>query len=204
VTPLPRALFESRLPGLARPLTRSEGESIHNYLILLDKWQRTHRLVGSVNPAWLIENVVLDSLCFLEALPTATARVADLGSGAGLPGIPIAIVRPELTMTLIEPRQRRVSFLSTVIRELGLAHAEVVPSRVQALGPDYTGRFDAVVMRCAGEVGSLRKSALSLVRRGGAVIVSAHSAGPPPPGGERIVVRTFSGTPRAFDRFSKP
>lgn len=204
MTPLPQALFESRLPGLARPLTRSEGARVHKYLVLLVKWQRSHRLVGSAKPAWLIENVLLDSLCFLDALPTAAVRVADLGSGAGLPGIPIAIVRPELTMTLIEPRQRRASFLSTVIRELGLAHARVVPTRVQALGPEYAGRFDAVVMRCAGEVWGLLDNALGLVRRGGAVIASAHSAGPPPPGGERIVVRTLSGTPRALHRFSKP
>jgi 16S rRNA (guanine527-N7)-methyltransferase len=204
VTPLPQALFESRLPGLDRPLTQSEGATIHKYLNILTKWQKTHRLVGSVKPAWLIENVVLDSLCFLEGLPAGTARVADLGSGAGLPGIPMAIVRADLAMTLIEPRERRASFLSTVIRELGLARAEIVPARVEAMGRAYAGRFDSVVMRCAGDIGGLIENALGLVRIGGAVIVAAHSEDPVPPRGERILVRTLSGAPRALHRFTKP
>jgi 16S rRNA (guanine527-N7)-methyltransferase len=172
-------------------------------LNLLIKWQRVQRLLGSVDPAWVVENVFLDSLCFFGALPHGITSVADVGSGAGVPGIPMAIVRPDISFSLIEARERRASFLSTVVRELELVHVEVVSARVETLANQYVGGFDAVVMRCAGEIGAVLDSALRLVRCGGVVIVSA----PPAPEGllaaEAIAVRSFSGSPRTFYRFTK-
>ena len=118
MTTLPEALFTTPLPGLGRPLTRPEGEAVYNYLELLIKWQKAHRLVGSTDVAWMIENIIIDSFAFLEHLPSEARMVADVGSGAGVPGVPIAIVRPDLDMSLVEVRRHRVSFLSTAIREL--------------------------------------------------------------------------------------
>jgi 16S rRNA (guanine527-N7)-methyltransferase len=203
VIPLPPPLFEARLPGLGRPLTDREGEQLVKYLKLLVKWQKTHRLLGSVDPAWVVENVFLDSLCFLGALPHGIASIADVGSGAGVPGIPMAIVRPDISFSLIEARERRASFLSTVVRELALAHVEVVPARVETLEHRCVGGFDAVVMRCAGEISAVLGSALRLVRGGGVVIVSAPPGPQDLPGAEAIAVRSFSGSPRTFHRFTK-
>lgn len=200
---LPPTLFTARLPGIARPLTTSEGDTLSKYLELLIKWQKTHRLVGSVEPAWIIENVFIHSLCFLEALPPEVKQLADLGSGAGLPGIPMAIVKPELRITLIEARQRRVSFLSTAIRELGLRHVDVLGERAEHLGPAYHGRFDAVVMRCAGETSGILELASRLVRDAGTVVVSAHPSAPLHALAEEIVVRAPSGVLRTFHRYTK-
>ena len=185
---LPPTLFRSPIPGLGRPLTASEGDSVVKYLNLLCKWQSSQRLVGSVDPRWLIENVVMHSLAFLGAIPASTKGLADVGSGAGLPGIPIGIARPEISVTLIEARQRRASFLSTVVRELELAHVAVIPWRAESLGPEYAGRFDAVVMRCAGEITSVLSQAKRLVRKGGVVVVSARRSASPPRSGERVWV----------------
>ena len=81
--PLPRSLLGSVLPGLGRRLSESEAGLFGNYLDLLIKWQRTTRLVGSVEPSWVAENVFVHSFCFLEGFTEGTRRVADLGSEIG-------------------------------------------------------------------------------------------------------------------------
>ena len=159
---------------LERALSSQESDAFVRYLDLLTTWQRVHRLVGSIEPQWLIENVILDSLLFLRLLPTDVHSIADLGSGAGMPGIPLKIVRPEMKVTLIESRERRASFLSTVVRELGLRECRVVARRAEDIPREDRGH-DAVVMRCAGDLTELVPVAADLVRSGGRVV----AAGPP-------------------------
>jgi 16S rRNA (guanine527-N7)-methyltransferase len=160
---------------LGRALTESETGRFSKYLELLLKWQKTARLVGRANPGWIVENLFLDSLLFLRALPRSFTSLLDLGAGAGLPGIPIAIVRPETALVLIEARQRRASFLSTTIRELGLSGVEVINARAEDVVDRFSNRFDAVVMRCAGQAEVLIPLATKFVHQTGCVVVS----GPP-------------------------
>jgi len=159
---------------LGRRLTAGETDAIFRYLALLAKWQRSQRLVGSTDPRWLVQNIVLDSLLFLQLLPPSPASIADLGSGAGVPGIPIKILRPDVSVVLIESRERRASFLAAVVRELGLQQCRVVASRAEDVGSSDR-HHDAVVMRCAGELAGLVPVAAGLARPGGRVIAS----GPP-------------------------
>ena len=166
------------LPGLNRALTGREAEELNKYLDLLTKWQRSHRLVGSTRRAWLIENVVMDSLRFLDLVPRDAERLVDIGSGAGIPGIPIAVVRPSVEIVMVEAMRRRVSFLATVIRELTLANASVVESRVERLGSEHERKFDIAVMRCAGTSEELVPQAKRLVRPGGVVVASASPGQP--------------------------
>ena len=160
---------------LGRALTGSELESFDKYLKLLQKWQKSQRLVGSSEPGWIVEKLFLDSLLFLRVLPRQFNSLVDVGSGAGLPGIPLKIVRPGTRTTLIESRARRASFLSAVIRELGLRDVEVVASRVEEYAAARPAAFDVVVMRCAGEFAELASSATRLAIPGGTVVAS----GPP-------------------------
>jgi len=176
MTPL-GALAAGGAAILGRPLTGLELESFGKYLKLLQKWSRSQRLIGSTDAAWIVENLFLDSLLFLRVLPTDLRTVADVGSGAGLPGIPIKIVRPDVRMTLIESRAKRTSFLAAAVRELGLQTTEVVTSRVEEVARGRAGEFDAVVMRCAGEFSSLARATARLVRPGGVLAAS----GPPQP-----------------------
>jgi len=160
MTAFSTGLVGVRLPGVGRELTALEADNIDKYLNLLTKWQGSHRLVGSVEPGWLLQNVVVDSLAFLEAVPP----------GAGLPGVPIAIMRRDLELVLIEPRRRRASFLSATIRELDLTHVSLIESRVEELRVPAT--FDAAMMRCAGDVVGLIPVVFPLLRSGGALIAS--------------------------------
>ena len=183
-----RVLSEGARQILGRPLSPTEEDLFDRYLKLLIKWSSAHRLVGWTEPRWIVENIFLDSLLFLKVLPESVRSLMDLGSGAGVPGVPIKIVRPHLEMTLLEARERRVSFLSTVVRELGLPGLTVVRGRAESMAPEYRGAFDAVVMRCAGDPERLLSLAARLVKAGGNVVAS----GPPQPGalarGEWIVV----------------
>jgi len=176
MTPL-GALAAGGAAILGRPLTGLELESFEKYLKLLQKWSRSQRLIGSTDAAWIVENLFLDSLLFLRVLPTDLRAVADVGSGAGLPGIPIKIVHPDVRMTLIESRAKRTSFLAAAVRELGLQTTEVVTSRVEEVARGRAGEFDAVVMRCAGEFSGLARATARLVRPGGVLAAS----GPPEP-----------------------
>lgn len=165
--------LKGSLPGLGRQLTDREAVTVDKYLILLVKWQGAQRLVGSTDREWLVQNVVLDSFSFLPLIPQTTAALVDIGSGAGIPGIPIAVVRPQLSVVLVEPKRKRASFLSTAARELGLANVRVVERRVEQLGPAYDRRFDIAVMRCAGATSHLLAHAKRLVAPPGAVLVAA-------------------------------
>jgi 16S rRNA (guanine527-N7)-methyltransferase len=173
---------------LGRALTPHELDLFSRYLDLLVKWQRSHRLIGSSDEMWIVEHLFLDSLLFFRLLPLSVRTLVDLGSGAGMPGVPIKIVRGDVEVTLVESRRRRASFLSAVVRELGLAQTRVVADRVESQLPDLEGRFDAAVMRCAGDVGGLMPLAARLLAPRGVVIAS----GPPEPRsltlGEWVVV----------------
>ena len=163
---------------LGRALTESETELFSKYLKLLLKWQKTARLVGRASPDWIVENLFLDSLLFLRALPGSFTSLLDLGAGAGLPGIPIKIVRPATALVLIEARHRRASFLSTAVRELGLSSVEVVNARAEDVVDRFSNRFDAVVMRCAGKVEALIPLAIRFAHHAGFVVVSGPPARP--------------------------
>ena len=162
---------------LGRPLHDIELGSFDKYLKLLQKWQRSQRLVGSSDAGWIVEKLFLDSLLFLRVLPRRLASLVDVGSGAGLPGIPLKIVMPGLRVALIESRARRASFLSAAVRELELAGTDVVTARVEDYAREHPLAFDVVVMRCAGDFSGLARASSRLVHTGGLVVAS----GPPHP-----------------------
>ena len=164
---------------LGRPLTIDQVDKFFKYLELLVKWQKVQRLVGSSDPASILDDLLLDSLLFVPILPSNVGRVMDLGSGAGLPGIPLGIVLPSTQVTLVESRQKRASFLSTAIRELGLRTARVVSSRAEDLPSEFDRSFEAVVMRCAGRLETMMPLAARFVAPGGAVIASGPPAAEP-------------------------
>ena len=188
---------------LGRDLTSAEQTAFETYIGLLAAWQRVYRLVGSADPGWVVDELILDSLLFGPFLPSTATRVLDLGSGAGIPGIPLKIVSPALRFTLLDARRRRASFLATVVRELGLSDTEVIPHRSEealARRPELRAGFDAVVTRCAGGLASVARSATPFLAPGGRLIGS----GPPEPGlihgpGQWVTVRhPFKERPRTL------
>jgi 16S rRNA (guanine527-N7)-methyltransferase len=169
-----KRLCEGAAKILERPLASQEVDSIWNYLDLLESWNRIHRLVGSSDRDWMVDNLILDSLLFLRVVPESARTLLDVGSGAGIPGIPIKIIRPRLSMAMVESRRKRVSFLSTAVRTLGLRETKVLHGRAESLVSERL-LFDAVVARCADELEWVLRLGSNLVSPGGVVVV----AGPP-------------------------
>jgi 16S rRNA (guanine527-N7)-methyltransferase len=161
--------------ALGRAPTLDESDRFYKYLNILIKWQKSQRLIGSVEPTWIVDNVIVDSLLFRRAIPIGIARLGDVGSGAGIPGIPLSIVMPDVDVTLIEARQKRGSFLSAAIRELALSNCRLLNERLENVRQELTGRFDAVVMRCAGNPAELVPQLSAVLAPGGVVVAS----GPP-------------------------
>jgi 16S rRNA (guanine527-N7)-methyltransferase len=193
------ALASSGASILGRPLLAAELQAFDNYLKLLQKWQKTQRLVGSSDARWIVDNVFLDSLLFLKVLPEGVRSLADVGSGAGLPGIPLKIVRPQWRLALIESRAKRASFLSAAVRELGLQDIRVVTARVEDYAVDNPGAFDAVVMRCAGDFRAIAEASARLVSSGGVVVASGPPAPKPLEIGKWVSVRGLArGSNRRF------
>ena len=184
-------------------MTDREADQFYKYLELLAEWQRVHRLVGSIDPLWIAENLFLDSLLFLKALSRDVHDLLDVGAGAGFPGIPLKIMAPELRVTLVEARSRRASFLSTAVRELRLSEVTVVNARAEDLVDSTEFRFDAVVTRCAGSVNAVLPLALKFLKAGGIAVASGPPAETKLPLGEWLEVATRRG-PRRFAVYRKP
>ncbi len=161
---------------------------------------------GSTDPEWIVDNLFLDSLLFLRVLPAEIGSLVDIGSGAGVPGIPIRIVKPGLrTVVLIESRRRRVSFLSTVVRELNLQGTIVIANRIVEVPDQWQGALDAAVARCAGPAETVVALGAGFVKSTGIVVISGSPDAGKTGGGRRVVVSGLSeGHSRQFHVFEPP
>ncbi|HIW91457.1 MAG TPA: 16S rRNA (guanine(527)-N(7))-methyltransferase RsmG [Candidatus Corynebacterium avicola] len=126
-------------------------------------------LIGPREVPRLWDRHILNSAVLGEVIDEGS-RVVDVGSGAGLPGIPLAIARPDLTVQLVEPLLRRVTFLNEVVEDLGLSNVEVYRGRAEEKEIVSTvGGADVVTSRAVAPVGRLINWSLPLARKGGAV-----------------------------------
>lgn len=141
---LPAALRDELESGLrALDLAPSLSEPLLAYLALLDRWNRTYNLTAIRDPGEMVAKHLLDSLAMHPFATTGT--LADLGTGPGLPGIPLAIAHPTLEVTLVESNGKKARFLREAVRTLQLSNARVAESRIEAL--DLPAAFDAITAR---------------------------------------------------------
>jgi 16S rRNA (guanine527-N7)-methyltransferase len=123
-------------------------------------------LIGPHEVPILWDRHLLNCAVVAELIDVGTGTVVDLGSGAGLPGIVLALIRPDLSITLLEPMERRCRFLADCITELGLTNADVLRGRAE----DTVMRADVVTARAVAPLGRLAELAMGLVRPGGMVL----------------------------------
>jgi 16S rRNA (guanine527-N7)-methyltransferase len=173
----------------ARPTTPADRRRFQRYLDLLLRWNRTHRMTASTVAA-VVRDLFIDSLLFLPLLPPRPLAVVDIGAGPGIPGVPLRLADPQIRLTLVESRRKRVSFLRAVQRELDLDDVVVLEGRAEELvqrTPDLSGAFDIVVARAVGPADTLLPVALKYLKVGGLFVASAPPA--PAPRGRLEVVR---------------
>jgi len=145
-------------PALSAPLLA--------YLALLARWNATYNLTAIRDPREMVAKHLLDSLAMHAHVADGT--LADLGTGPGLPGIPLAIAKPGLRVTLVESNGKKARFLRAAVRELGLANAEVAESRIEAL--DRPGAFDAITARALATLPQILALGGHLLKPGGRLL----------------------------------
>jgi len=132
--------FREGLAGLGLSLAPAQIAQLDIYFQELKKWNRRFNLVGQADDRQLLETHFLDSLTLLPLLDSCPEPgLVDVGSGAGFPGLVLKIARPDLLVTLVEPRQKRTAFLRQVIRALGLQGVTVRESRLEKAAPEFAG-----------------------------------------------------------------
>jgi 16S rRNA (guanine527-N7)-methyltransferase len=132
----------------------------------LQKWNRVYNLTSVRDPQAMVSSHLLDSLAVARHLPSG--RVLDVGTGGGLPGIPLAIVRPETRFTLIDTIQKKTAFLLQAAVQLALPNVEVVCDRIESWAPPQT--FDVIISRAFAEMREFVRVARHVLAPGGVML----------------------------------
>ena len=161
-----RAALERGLGELRLALPARACDQLIAYVALLAKWNRSYNLTAIREPHAMVSHHLLDSLAVLPHLPLgATGRLADAGTGAGLPGIPLALARPQWHVALIESNQKKAAFLRQATIELGMKNVEVHEGRVEAWRP--AALFSVVISRAFAELADFIAACRHLLEAGG-------------------------------------
>ncbi|MBN2092534.1 16S rRNA (guanine(527)-N(7))-methyltransferase RsmG [candidate division KSB1 bacterium] len=148
--------LKSQLQQVNVCLSSEQLTLMNQYLNLLVAWNERTNLVSRNDAQYLVERHLLESIAVATVSDfMMNSIVMDLGSGAGFPGIPLKILRPDLEITLIDSKRMKFLFLKEVIRQLNLNKAEVLCARVESLNASFLNRFDFIVCRAVATLSEL-------------------------------------------------
>lgn len=159
----PTELLDRGLAELDLALEAGARARLLDYVALIAKWNQVHNLTAIREPGRMVTHHILDSLAVLPHL--AGPRLIDVGSGAGLPGIPLAIARPEWRVTLLDSNHKKAAFLQQAVIELGLGNASVACERVEEHRPGDL--YDVVIARAFSDTAEFCALARHLRAPGG-------------------------------------
>jgi 16S rRNA (guanine527-N7)-methyltransferase len=166
------ALFDRGLDALGLPLPVDARARLLAYVDLLARWNRTYNLTAIREPQRMVTHHLLDCLAALPTLDGLAGDRAltllDVGSGGGLPGIPIAVARPRWQVTTVEPVQKKCAFITQAIAELGIANARAAVVRVEDFAAPAA--FDVVISRAFSDLASFAAAALRHVAHDGYLV----------------------------------
>lgn len=169
-SPLPEQTIRSALKEFAVELSSEQVLKIQEYMKILLAWNEKLNLTAIRDPLDMLYRHFCESMFAGVSVPVEKGRLADVGSGAGFPGLPLKILRPDLQVFLIESNVKKATFLAEVIRELGLEHARVLVNRYEELGEEVAP-LDFVCSRAVGEFATLLEWAGSKQVSAGQVIL---------------------------------
>jgi 16S rRNA (guanine527-N7)-methyltransferase len=158
----PATQLADGIAALGLSIPESNQARLLQYLALIQKWNRVHNLTAVRKPEAMLALHVLDSLAVLPYV--SGPRIADVGSGAGLPGIPLALARPEWHVALVESNHKKAVFLQQARIELGLENVEVIAERVESVRSNPG--FNTVISRAFSDLADFVKLAEHLCAPG--------------------------------------
>lgn len=161
-----QTLMAEGLKSSAQGLAEDQRKKLLQYIKLLDKWNKTFNLTAVRTPEKMLGLHILDSLSVLPFINGAS--VLDVGTGAGLPGIPLAIALPAANITMLDSLQKKVTFVRQAISELALENAQIVCNRVEQF--QAPRQFEIVISRAFAELGDFVKAAAHLVAAQGRML----------------------------------
>ena len=148
------------------PLGLEVASRFESYLELLLKWNARLNLTAIRDPEEILERHFVECIFAACQLPTGIRTLLDFGSGGGFPGVPIALCRPEIQVTLGESQSKKAAFLREIVRTLAVSNAEVYNGRVEALSQT----FDAVTLRAVDKMHEACRAAVDLAPGGHLVL----------------------------------
>jgi 16S rRNA (guanine527-N7)-methyltransferase len=154
------------LTNLSLILSEPQITSLLAFIKLIEKWNKAYNLTAVREPLEMVDLHLLDSLAILPHLPSG--RIADIGTGAGIPGIPLAICRPNCHFTLVDSNSKKTRFVQQAVLELKLSNVEVIHARVEQLSPATP--FDAVLTRAFASLPDIVKLTSHLLADNGVLL----------------------------------
>ena len=162
-------LLRAGLEELGLRYSEKQVEAFITYLEELKKWNKAYNLTALKTDRDIIIKHFLDSLLFAKALPPEVLTLADIGSGAGFPGIPIKIMFPDLSVFLIEPTQKKAIFLRHICSKLQLKNVEIIDKRIE----EVKGlQVDVAVTRALFSVREFIEKTKDILNKNGILILS--------------------------------
>ena len=158
---------------LGLTLSQQQMADLNTFLQELERWNRVHNLTSVEGEQASIDLHLIDSIAILpimrEFLSSTQVQIADLGSGGGLPAIPIAIAQPDWSISLIEAVRKKTAFLQNVKGKLGLTNASIYSDRVEQVATQEPGEYDAVISRAFTSLDRFLDLAEPFLKPGGLV-----------------------------------
>src|SRR5512135_976917 len=144
-------------------------DQFSRYADLLIDWNLRFNLTSIVDPRDIVIKHFLDSLSAVRAIPPGPIKLIDVGAGAGLPGLPLKLMRPEITLTLVEATRKKCDFLKAVVDDLHLTNVQVVNARAEEAGrmEAHREQYDIAIARAVADLPVLIEYLLPFVKIGG-------------------------------------
>lgn len=163
---MPKGAVEDTARAFDLEVSRDAAALLQQWLDELVRWNRTHDLTAARSGGELVDLMLADAMV-LSRVTAKGAAVVDVGSGAGAPGLPLALLRPDLAMTLVEPLQKRVAFMRLVLASVHRLDVTVIGSRAEVLGD---AGWDVAISRATLPPPEWLSLGARLVRPGGEVV----------------------------------
>jgi 16S rRNA (guanine527-N7)-methyltransferase len=161
------AVLGEGIAAMHLDVSPAQQDKLMDYLALMFKWNAVYNLTSLRDPMQMVTHHLLDSLAAVPAFATAR-NVLDVGSGGGLPGIVLAIVRPDMNVSMIDTVHKKTAFLTQVKAELGLVNVTVYTARVEQL--QVSDKFDVITSRAFADLSDFVNWSCHLLADGGRYI----------------------------------